>query len=114
MKNLYRTIVILMALMFASGQAFAWDVTAKVTLIEPSYMPNMVLFRLDASSSTCPAGSWVYYYGTAYVAPNGVTDPLKNVQAIYAGLLTSLSSGKKVEVHGDTGCVAINVHPTSW
>lgn len=57
-----------------SAQA-AWDVTAKVITIEPSYMPDMVLFKLDATAGTCTAGSWIYYYGTNY----NPSDPKKNL-----------------------------------
>jgi hypothetical protein len=89
--------------------AQAWDVTAKVVTIEPSYMPDQILFKLDAVAGTCPAFNWMYYTGTAYAS----SDATKNVQAIYAGLLTALSSGKRLEVHGDTNCVAINIHPTN-
>jgi hypothetical protein len=104
------SIAICIALLLGSSfQAQAWDVTAKVITIEPSYMPDVVLFKLDAAADTCTAGNWLYYYGTAY----NTTDSKKNVQAIYIGLLTTLDSGKRLEVHGDTNCVAINIHPTN-
>lgn len=87
-----------------------YDVTAKVVNIEPSYTPDMVLFKLDAAIGTCGAGQWVYYYGT-YYSP---TDAKKNVQAVYTALLYALASGKKVEVHSEAaGCVVVNVHPTN-
>lgn len=92
--------------------ASAQSVTAKVVNIEPSYMPDQVLFKLDAAFGACAAGSWVYYYGTAYY-PNPVTDVKKNVQAVYAGLLATMLAGKKVEVSGPATCIALNIHPTN-
>lgn len=89
------------------SQAQAWDVSAKVTTIEPSYMPDQILFRIDTVAGTCPAGTWIYYYGTNY---KEVTNSKKNVQAIYAGLLAAVISGKNVEVHGNDECIAINIH----
>lgn len=87
-----------------------YDVTAKVVNIEPSYMPDLILFKLDATIGTCNADQWLYYYGT-YYSPS---DPKKNVQTIYAGLLYALASGKKVEVHSEAaGCVVVNIHPTN-
>lgn len=93
----------------ASYTAQAWDVTAKVITIEPSYIPDMVLFKIDAAAGTCPAENWIYYYGTAYTP----TEQKRNMQSMYAGLLTSTVSGKRMEVHGDVHCTAINIHPTN-
>ncbi len=101
--------ILAVSLSIITSLASAQSVTAKVVNIEPSYMPDMVLFKLDAAFGSCAAGSWVYYYGTA----GGSTDPKKNVQAIYAGLLGTMLSGKKVEVSGPTNCVAGFIHPTN-
>ena len=66
--------------------------------------------RSDAAIGTCTVGEWVYYSGT-YYSP---TDPKKNTQAAYAGLLLALASGKKVEVHAEAaGCTVVNIHPTN-
>lgn len=86
-----------------------WDATAKVITIEPSYMPDQILFKLDAAAGTCPAGNWMYYTGITY----NPSDATKNVQAAYIGLLYALGSGKRVEVHGNVNCTATNIHPTN-
>lgn len=86
-----------------------WDAVAKVITIEPSYMPDQVLFKLDAVAGTCPAGNWMYYTGTAYTS----SDATRNVQAIYAGLLYALGTGERIEVHGNVNCIATNIHPTN-
>jgi len=112
MKKSLRNITLVAVLSLTATLASAQAVTAKVVTVEPSYMPDMVLFKLDAAFGSCAAGSWVYYYGTAYY-PNPVTDMKKNVQAIYAGLLAAVISGKKMEVSGTATCVALNIHPTN-
>ena len=111
-QALISRIALAMALICITSPASAQSVTAKVVNIEPSYMPDMVLFKLDAAFGACAAGSWVYYYGTAYY-PNPVTDAKKNVQAVYVGLLATMLAGKKVEVSGSATCIALNVHPTN-
>ena len=97
------------ALICITSLASAQSVTAKVVNIEPSYMPDMVLFKLDAAYGSCAAGSWVYYYGTA----GGSIDPKKAVQAVHAGLLATMLAKTKVEVSGPTNCVASFIHMTN-
>ncbi len=106
LTSLFAAILLAVSLPAQAG----YDVTAKVINIEPSYMPDMLLFKLDAAIGTCTVGEWVYYSGT-YYSP---TDPKKNTQAAYAGLLLALASGKKVEVHAEAaGCTVVNIHPTN-
>ena len=111
-QTTFARIILAASLSIITGLASAQSVIAKVVNIEPSYMPDMVLFKLDAAFGACAAGSWVYYYGTAY-SPNPVTDVKKNVQAVYAGLLATMVAGKKVEVSGSATCIALNIHPTN-
>lgn len=108
-QSLFSRIALATALTCITSLASAQSVTAKVVNIEPSYMPDMVLFKLDAAFGSCTAGSWIYYYGTA----GGSTEPKKNVQAIYAGLLGTMLAKTKVEVSGPTNCVASFIHPTN-
>lgn len=108
-QSLISRIALVAVLTGITSLASAQSVAAKVVNIEPSYMPDMLIFKLDAAYGSCAAGSWVYYYGTA----GGSTDPKKNVQAIYAGLLATMLAKTKVEVSGPTNCVASYIHMTN-
>lgn len=99
-----KQVALVVALSFASFTASAWDVTAKVIDIEPSYMPDNIMFLLEVPVGTCP--DMIQYLGNTY----GVTDPKKNVQAVYGVLLLALATGKQVKVHSVTHCIATNVH----
>jgi hypothetical protein len=64
-------------------------------------------FEWDPKKAASTYDTWIYYSGANY---KEVTNTKKNVQAIYAGLLVAVISGKSVEVHGNDECVAINIH----
>lgn len=77
-------------------------VTARVTLVEPTYMPNAVSFQIDKPLPSCPLGSWLTW--------NKGPD---NNRAVYAALLTAMSSGKRVTLYvnnGDTTCTGQYLH----
>lgn len=107
MKRIIRNVALAAALSLSASLAFAWQVTAKVTAIEATWVPDYVLFQLDAGMSNC-AGTWLNYTGVGA----GQTVAKDSVKAIYAALLMAAGTGKKVLVVGN-GCNIINVQPTN-
>lgn len=87
--------------------ASAWETTGKVVRIEPTWVPDYVLFQLDTGIGGCTATTWINYTGTG----SGQSDPKKNVQTIHAILFASLYTGKQIAVYGTTLCSATNVQP---
>ncbi|OBR71276.1 hypothetical protein A7D35_19300 [Xanthomonas arboricola] len=61
-------------------------ISGRVTSIEATYMPARIPFVLTSGNAACPAGKPVYWAN-----PN-----LDNNKAVYAALVTSLTTGKKV------------------
>lgn len=106
MNRIIRNAALVAVLAFTSLSASAWDGPGKVVEIEPANLPTFVIFKLDTTVGDCPAGNWIYYYGTTYS-----TDPVKNVAGNYAALLMALHTGKKVWVYGSTTCMAVHIHP---
>ena len=77
-------------------------VTARVTLVEPSYMPGAVVFMIDKSLPSCPAGSWLNWNKGA-----------DNNRAVYASLLSAMITGKRITLYinsGDTTCAGKHLH----
>lgn len=106
MKTLSRFVCLVLIFGFSSVALAAWDATAKVVNIEPSYMPEKILFKLDVAAGDCAAGEWIWYHGNNY----NQVDSYENVKSVYAGILAASITGKRVEVHGNDHCVAVNVH----
>lgn len=89
----------------ASTPAFCYDAdgVAKVTLIEVTYMPRTILFRLDKAIGSCQPGTWIFW--DAQGADKDEKD--KNAQAILSTLLTARTTGMPVNVHlTSAGCKA--------
>ncbi len=107
MNRIIRTAIMAITLSFLVPLSHAWQVTAKVTAIEATWVPDYVLFQLDAGMSNC-AGTWLSYTGTLA----GQTVPKDNVKAIYANLLMAVASSKKILVVG-SDCSIINVQATN-
>lgn len=77
-------------------------ITGKVTMVEPTYMPERITFRMDTGNNTCPAGNWFTWRKDE-----------KNNRAVYAGLLTAMISGKTVNFvleDNATDCVGSYLH----
>ena len=88
-------------LVWRSVQA-AEIVTARVTLVEPTYMPSAVSFQIDKPLPSCPLGSWLSW--------NKGPD---NNRAVYAALLSAMNSGKRITLYinnGDTTCAGQYLH----
>lgn len=83
-----------------------WDVIAHVTQVEPSYVPNNLVFAIDKNAGSCAVGPWLFFNGVS--ASNNLPE---NVKAMYVGLLAAMMSGNAIEVYGNnSGCVVSNIH----
>ncbi|MBB2806653.1 hypothetical protein FHR59_003847 [Xanthomonas arboricola] len=84
-KSLYP--IVLFGLAIACGKADALQyISGQVTSIEASYMPSQIPFVLNSGNAACPAGKPVYWANPS----------IDNNKAIYAALVTSLTTGKKI------------------
>jgi len=92
-----KRIIGLFALLLAASNACALEsFSGKVTSIEVTYMPDTIRFVMDTGNATCPAGR-----------PLTWSKNPENNKAVYAALLSALTSGKSVLLYindGDTGC----------
>lgn len=106
MTRLYWMAVIgAVGLMFSSSAIGSEVVTAKVSLVEPTYMPGIVSFQLAGGTATCPVGTWLHWQQSA-----------DNNKAVYAALLTALATGRRVTFYvanGDTTCTGQFLHVLS-
>lgn len=108
MKRIIRNVALAATLFLSTSLALAWQVTAKVTAIEATWVPDYVLFQLDTGMSNCTASTWLNYTGTSA----GQTVAKDSVKAAYALVLLAIQSGKKVLVVG-SDCSIINVQATN-
>lgn len=85
-----------------SAAAAVEIVTAKVLLVEPTYMPGAVSFILSGGTASCPAGRYLRWQKDA-----------ENNKAVYAALLGAMVTGKRVTLYfddGDTTCLGRFLH----
>lgn len=87
----------------ASFQCLALEnITARVTVLEPTYLPGKITFQIDKSTSQCPAGTWIQWSKNE-----------ENNKAVYATLLAALSSQNRINLYfdeSDTKCKASYLH----
>ena len=90
-------------LLFLAGSAHAMEaVVAKVTVVEPSYMPAAIMFQIDKALPSCPAGTWLKW-----------EHDVDNNKAVLASLLTAMAAGRRIRFHiadGDTTCRGLHLH----
>lgn len=90
-------------ILFLAGSAHAYEVVAaKVVMVEPSYMPNAIMFKIDKALPSCPAGTFLKWEHSA-----------DNNKAVLASLLTAMVTGRKIVLHiadGDTFCRGLFLH----
>ena len=99
----FRLVVALSLIALPHGAlAYDWEVSAHLTEVEGSYVPNEVTIMIDQSAGTCAAGAWLTFSGN----PSSNNLPA-NVQAVYAGLLVALQTGSRVELYGSNAECAI-------
>ena len=98
---------LLMTLHATAAGAFDWTTPAKVTVIEPSYMPGWISFQIGASVGTCPSGTWLQW--TAQGADQ--SSRIANVQAVYSTLLTAMMANRTLTFFGvNAGCKVEHIH----
>ncbi|NIJ82974.1 hypothetical protein [Xanthomonas cannabis] len=86
MKNRLH-LVALLGLAVVCGKAEALQyISGRVLSIEATYMPAQIPFVLSAGNTGCPAGKPLYW----------ANSNVDNNKAIYAALMTSLTTGKKI------------------
>jgi hypothetical protein len=80
--------------------AFAYDATftGKVTMIEPTYMPDGIIFRSDGGAGSCPAGASL----TWTVRGNTEAARIANSQAILSALMTAQVAGRTTGVYDNS------------
>lgn len=91
-------VALTVAVMATPALAYDASFTGKVTMIEPTYMPDGVIFRLDYGAGACSAGSSLTW------TVRGTTEAAKiaNSQAILSALITAQASGRTVGVFVNT------------
>ncbi|WP_238691630.1 hypothetical protein [Xanthomonas arboricola] len=82
--SMFLTASVLIA-MSGPADALQWF-SGRVTSIEATYMPARIPFRLSEGNTDCPIGK----------ALNWANPSVDNNKAIYAALMTSLTTGKRI------------------
>lgn len=95
---------LLIALAFFTTNASALEqIAGKVTMLEASYLPAVVTFRMDSGSASCPAGNWLKWQNN---------DP-ENNKVVYSTLMAALIAEKSIRFYiddGDTRCIGKHIH----
>ncbi len=95
-----------LALIPAAAQASDWNVSAKLVMVEPTWVPGTITFAIDTAAGSCAAGSLLQYL------PHGANDSEKqaNMQAVFATLLTAQARNASLALYGNnSGCVVTNL-----
>ena len=88
------------------ARAYDWYVDAKVTVVEPDYIPNLIALQIDQNAGSCSAGQFLDYYAVGSTA----TDKANNVAAVLSSLITVLSTQRTIRIYGNnSGCVVTNI-----
>lgn len=103
MKAKHYTIALaIMALAIGPADAAAYQAGgAHVTLVEGTYSPSDVRFRVDVAAGACPAGSYLFFH------PKGQNDAqqVASASAVMASLLTAKATNTLISFGGDdNGC----------
>jgi hypothetical protein len=97
-------VALAVSLAIMSSTSFALEsFVGNVVTLEPSYLPSVVAFQMNAGNATCPSGTWLFW-GTA---------DQQNNKGVYATLMTALIAGKQIRFHinnGDTTCKGQHIH----
>jgi hypothetical protein len=102
MRKLIYLIAALAGLAAQPAYADHW-LSGRVTMVEATYIPWGLAFRLDAGDGQCPAGTWIWY------GWNGM-DP-SAVEAAFALLLSARLSGFYASTWAyDGSCTAHNLY----
>lgn len=94
-----------LGLFSAGASAYTWQQLATtVTMVEATYSPAIVAFKVANTPSACSTGYMVW-------SPRGATATEKtdNAKAVFASLLVAKSSGNTINIFG-TGCDVEFIH----
>lgn len=105
----FRSVLLAAAILYVTAgtpahAATAEIIGARVTLIEPTYMPDSIGFWIDKPVGACPAGAFLRWYARGADAAAKTT----NVNAIYSGLVTAMTSGKTVNLSVEDSNCSVN------
>ncbi|BEV12113.1 hypothetical protein ATDW_26090 [Asticcacaulis sp. DW145] len=105
----YSRFVFAVAALFAqSAPAYAVSQSvnnARITLVEPTYMPSFVAFKIDKAAGACAAGQFLKWYGSG-ADPSEKRD---NVLAIYSAVLTAMAGGRAINLGVDDATCSVTV-----
>ncbi|SRR5216684_5718950 len=105
-KNLL-FVSVLTLLLSTPAMASDWQaIGVHVTLLEATYMPQQVTFRVDANAGNCTAGAYWLIWNGHYA------DPPANAKAVYALLLAAQLSGKTINIWGNNKKVGPGPDPS--
>lgn len=98
MKRIWAAVALLSA--SSAMPVFAHDATftGKITMIEPTYMPEGIIFRSDGGAGSCQAGASL----TWNVRGNTEAARIANSQAILSALMTAQVAGRTVGVYANS------------
>ena len=105
-----KKLLALLPLLLASSvdaYAYDWGITAHVTIVEATYMPNLITFTIDKNAGTCAAGTWMSWPGQGATT----ADKQSNAKAVMALLMTAEVTGNSINLYGvNSGCSGQYVH----
>jgi hypothetical protein len=84
---------------YAAAQGPVVAAAGRVTFIEATYMPRVIVFSIKAPFGRCPAGRRLAYTGQGVDAAAAA----QNAEAVFSLLLTAKTSGHNVVLMGDAG-----------
>ena len=78
----------------ALAQGAIIGVSAKITFVEATYIPDSITFMIDQPLGTCPAGSLLRYFSQGV----DTTTKSQNIAAVFSLMLTAKVSNQIVTV----------------
>jgi len=99
-----KKIVILIFIFTCTFKVYALEsIVGKVIFVEPTYMPNQVVFKMDTGNLTCPKGQYLKWN----------KNNIENNKAILMTVTTALATGQRVRFYfndGDSNCLGRYIH----
>ncbi|MBF0433515.1 MAG: hypothetical protein HQK83_19715 [Fibrobacteria bacterium] len=95
--------------LYTSSYSYDWgDISAYITVIEPTYMPGKITFQVDEQmSESCPEGSWLTWQGKGATAE----DRADNAKSIMQVLLSAHTTHTQIRLFGNNnGCTIDFIH----
>jgi hypothetical protein len=95
--------------MFGAQSALAgdWSTEARPIAIEPTYVPDRIMFAIDTSIGACPAGTFF-----TWIAKGGTeAAKIANIQAVLAVLMNAKATSRQIRLYGNNaGCTIDYIH----